>query len=168
MQSNIICIALTCYEKYTYTPGLLYILSRTFFQQHSSRVVLQKIQKFNKKLSRFSRMSRIDLVSPNKNHWEIPKNRKNVLIPWVHLQYTPDTNSMRKRVFTREIYGKFHVSMGKCLLLFTLYCQDEISSRDELIPVKMTGMKLHPGIKKNKRICVNTSSWCEILQWACF
>ena len=49
-------------------PGLLYILSRTFYQQQSSGVVLQKIQKFNKKLSIFSRMSRIDLVLPNKNH----------------------------------------------------------------------------------------------------
>ena len=54
--------------------------------------------------------------------------------------------------------------MGKCLLLFTLFCQDEISSQDELIPVKMTVMKLHPGIKKKKKICVNASSWYEILQ----
>ena len=56
------------------------------------------------------------------------------------------------------LHVKFHpgmkssLSMVKCLLLFTRFCQDEISSRDE---------------KKKKRH-VNTSSRDEILKWACF
>ena len=47
---------------------------------------------------------------------------------------------------------KSSLSMVKCLLLFTRFCRDEISSRDEKI--------------KKRR--VNTSSWDEILKWACF
>ena len=49
---------------------------------------------------------------------------------------------------------KFHsgmkssLSMVKYLLLFTRFCRDEISSRDELIPVKKTETKFHPGMKK--------------------
>ena len=53
---------------------------------------------------------------------------------------------------------KFHprmkssLSVVKCLLLFTRFCRDEISSRDELIPVRVrlhvTEMKSHPGMKK--------------------
>ena len=36
-------------------------------------------------------------------------------------------------------------SMVECLLLFTRFC------RDELIPVKKTGMKYHPGMRKRKK-----------------
>ena len=43
---------------------------------------------------------------------------------------------------------KSSLSMVKSLLLFTRFCRDEISSRDELIPVKKTGMKFHRGMKK--------------------
>ena len=49
---------------------------------------------------------------------------------------------------------KFHpgmkssLSMVKRLLLCARFCRDEILSRDELIPVKKTGMKFHPGMKK--------------------
>ena len=52
-----------------------------------------------------------------------------------------------------------------CLLLFTRFCRDEISSRDELIPVRKTAMKFHPGMKKRR---VNTSSRDEILKRAYF
>ena len=48
---------------------------------------------------------------------------------------------------------KSSLSMVKCLLLFTRFCRDKISSRDELIPVKKTGMKFPPGMKKRR---VNT------------
>ena len=41
----------------------------------------------------------------------------------------------------------------KYLSLFTPFCRDEISSGDELIPAKKTGMKFHPGIKKGKKRC---------------
>ena len=65
-----------------------------------------------------------------------------------------------ERVFTPEISSqdetrpgmKSSLSMVKCLLLFTRFCRDEISSQDE---------------KKKKRR-VNTSSWDETLKWACF
>ena len=65
----------------------------------------------------------------------------------------------RKRVFTCKILSwdetrprmKSSFSMVKCLLLFTQFCQDEILSLDELIPVKKTGMKFHPGMKKGKK-----------------
>ena len=61
-----------------------------------------------------------------------------------------------ERVFTSEISSrdetrlgmKSSLSMVKCLFLFTRFCRDEISSRDE---------------KKEKRR-VNTSSWDEILK----
>ena len=64
--------------------------------------------------------------------------------------------TLSKRVFTREISSrdetrpamKSSLSMVKCLLLFTRFCRDEISSRAE---------------KKKKR-CVNTSSRDEILK----
>ena len=52
---------------------------------------------------------------------------------------------------------KFHpglnlsLPMVKCLLLFTRFCLDEISSRDELSPVKKTWIKFHPGMKKKKK-----------------
>ena len=46
---------------------------------------------------------------------------------------------------------KSSLSMVKCLLLFTRFCRDKISSRDELIPVKKTGMKFPPGMKKRKK-----------------
>ena len=77
-----------------------------------------------------------------------------------------------KRVFTREISSrnetrpgtKSSLSMVKCLLLFTHFCRDEISSRDELIPVKKTEMKFHPEMKKKKKRRVNTSSQDEILK----
>ena len=78
-----------------------------------------------------------------------------------------------KTVFTREISSqdetrpgmKSSLSVVKCLLLFTCFCRDKISSRDELIPVKKAGMKFHLGMKKRS---VNTSSADEILQQACF
>ena len=65
-----------------------------------------------------------------------------------------------KRVITREISSrdetrprmKSSLSMVKCLLLFTRFCRDEISSQEE---------------KKKKRH-VNTSSWDEILKWVFF
>ena len=76
-------------------------------------------------------------------------------------------------VFTREISSrdetrpgmKSSLSIVKCLLLFTRFCRDKISSQDELIPLKTTGMKFHPGMKKRR---VNTSSPDEILKWVCF
>ena len=60
---------------------------------------------------------------------------------------------------------KSSLFMVKCLLLFTRFCRDEISSLDKLIPVKKTGMKFHPERKKRR---VNTSSRDEIFKWACF
>ena len=76
------------------------------------------------------------------------------------------------RVFTRQILSgdeirpgmKSSLSVVKCLLLFIRYRQDEISSRHELILVKKAGMRFHPGIKKKKKTCVNTSYGDEILQ----
>ena len=62
---------------------------------------------------------------------------------------------------------KFHPGMKsspsvvKYLLLLTRFCRDEISSGDDLIPVKKAGMKFHPGMKKGR---VNTSSQDEILK----
>ena len=53
--------------------------------------------------------------------------------------------------------GWFHSGMKsslplvKYLLLFTRFCRNEISSRDELISVKKTGMKFHPGMKIRKK-----------------
>ena len=75
-----------------------------------------------------------------------------------------------KRVFTREISSwdetrpgmKSSLSMVKCLLLFTRFCRDEISSRDE-----RQGWDFIPDEKKKKRR-VNTSSRDKILRWACF
>ena len=37
------------------------------------------------------------------------------------------------------------LSLMKCFLLFARFRRDEISSRDELIRAKKTGMKLNPG-----------------------
>ena len=62
------------------------------------------------------------------------------------------------RVFTREISSrnethpgmKSSLSMVKYLLLFTRFWRDETSSHDELIAIKKTGLKLHPGMKKRK------------------
>ena len=59
-------------------------------------------------------------------------------------------------MFTREILSqdetrpgmKSSLSMVKRLLLFTRFCRDEISSRDELISVKKAGIKFYPGMKK--------------------
>ena len=77
-------------------------------------------------------------------------------------------------MFTREILPpppprdetrprmKSSLSMVNYILLFTRFCRDEVSSRDELIPVKKTGMKFHPGMKKNKTRRVNTSFRDEI------
>ena len=61
-----------------------------------------------------------------------------------------------KRVFTREISSqdetcpgmKSSLSMVKCLLLFTRFCRDEISSRDE-----RQGWNFIPGQKKEKKTC---------------
>ena len=46
---------------------------------------------------------------------------------------------------------KSSLSMMKCLFMFTRFCRDEILSRDELIPAKKTGMKIHPGMKKRQK-----------------
>ena len=62
-------------------------------------------------------------------------------------------------MFTREISSrdetrpgmKSSLSVVKCLLLLTRFCRDETSYRNELIPVKKTGMKFHPGMKKRKK-----------------
>ena len=83
---------------------------------------------------------------------------------------------MSKRVLTGEILSrnetrpgtKSSLSMVKYLLLFTHICRNVISSQDELIPVKKTEMKFHPGMKKKKKRRVNTSSRDEILKWECF
>ena len=67
------------------------------------------------------------------------------------------------------MHVKFHpgmkssLSMVKYFLLFTYFCRDDISSRDELIHVKKTAMKFHPGMKKRKTRHVNTSFRDEIL-----
>ena len=69
------------------------------------------------------------------------------------------THPLIKGVFTPEISSrdetrprmKSSLSMMKCLLLFTCCCQDEISTWDELIPVKKTGVKFHPGTKKKEK-----------------
>ena len=62
---------------------------------------------------------------------------------------------------------KSSLSMVKCFFLFTYFCRDEISFRDELIPVKKTEIKIHPVIKKRKKH-VNTSSRDKISKWAFF
>ena len=101
-----------------------------------------------------------------------PKIKKNMLILKFHLWisvyisfflfFHPEMKfhcCLFERVFTREISSrdkirrgmKSSLSMVKCLLLFTPFCRDEISSQDELIPVKKTGMKFHPGMKKRKQ-----------------
>ena len=49
------------------------------------------------------------------------------------------------------LYGEMSLSMVKCLLLFTRFCQDEISSRVEFIHVKKTGMKFYPRMKKRQK-----------------
>ena len=46
---------------------------------------------------------------------------------------------------------KSSLSMVKCLLLFTRFCRDKISSRDGLIPVRETGMIFHRRMKKRKQ-----------------
>ena len=51
---------------------------------------------------------------------------------------------------------KSSLSMVKCLLLFTRFCRYEISSQDELIPVKKAGMKFHPWMKNKEK-----KMWCE-------
>ena len=61
---------------------------------------------------------------------------------------------------------KSSLSMVKYLLLFRRFCRDEILSWDELIPVKKTGMKFHPRMKKRNKRCVNISFQDEILKWA--
>ena len=66
---------------------------------------------------------------------------------------------MNMRVFTREISSrdktcrgmKSSLSMVKCLLLFTRFRRDEISSRGELIPIKKTGRKFDPEMRKRKK-----------------
>ena len=54
-----------------------------------------------------------------------------------------------ERVFTREISSRDETR--KCLLLFTRFRRDEILCRDELIPVKKTGIRYLPGIKKKEK-----------------
>ena len=46
--------------------------------------------------------------------------------------------------------GKSFLSMGNYFILFTRFCQDEILSRDEFIPIKKTGMKFYPRMEKRK------------------
>ena len=43
--------------------------------------------------------------------------------------------------------------MVKCLSLFTRFCRDKISSRDELTFVKKTRLKLYFSTKKEKKTC---------------
>ena len=50
------------------------------------------------------------------------------------------------RGFTRRISSLCPV---KVLMVFTRFRRDEISSRDEFIPVFRTGMRFHPGMKFN-------------------
>ena len=54
--------------------------------------------------------------------------------------------------------------MVKCLVLFTRFCRDETSFRDELIPVKKAEMKIPPGMKKREKRRENTSFRDEILK----
>ena len=63
-----------------------------------------------------------------------------------HLFYNNLERPACMMVFTREISSRMKSSllMLKCLSLFTHFCRDEISSQDELILVKKTGMKFHP------------------------
>ena len=91
-------------------------------------------------------------------HWtDFMRMLANSLIATKHIDISVDIS---KKVFTREIlsrdetrpWTKSSLSMVKCLLLFTRFCRDEISSRDELIPVKETGMKFHTGMKKIKKV----------------
>ena len=77
-------------------------------------------------------------------------------------------------VFLRGcLHVKFHpgmklsLSMVKCLLLFTRFCRDEISSRYELIPVKNRD-EISSRNEKKKTRCVNISSGDEILKLVFF
>ena len=62
-------------------------------------------------------------------------------------------------MFTREILSqdetrpgmKSSLSMVKSLLLFTRFCRDEISSQDELILVRNTGLRFHSGMTQRKK-----------------
>ena len=66
---------------------------------------------------------------------------------------------MTLRVFTRDISSwvetrpgiKSSLSMAKCLLLFTRFCRNEVSFRDELIPVKKAAINFHSGMNKRKK-----------------
>ena len=55
------------------------------------------------------------------------------------------------------LHVKFHpgikssLSIVKYFLLFSCFCRDEISSWKEHNPVKKTGMRFHPGMKKRKK-----------------
>ena len=68
------------------------------------------------------------------------------------------TTKSIKSMFTCEISSRDETPPGmkpslskvKYLLLFTCFCSDEISYQDELIPVKMGGMKFHLDEKKKK------------------
>ena len=75
-------------------------------------------------------------------------------------------------MFTREISSqgetrtgmKSSLSMVKRLLLFLYFWQDEISSRDEIIPVKKAEIEFHCWMEKRQKRRVNTSSRDEVLQ----
>ena len=63
-------------------------------------------------------------------------------------------------MFTRETSSwdqtrggmKSSPSIVKSLLLFTRFCRDEISFRDEvIILVKKIGIEFYPGVKKRKK-----------------
>ena len=60
----------------------------------------------------------------------------------------------RHEISSRDETGsgmKSSFSRVNCLLLFTRFFLDEILSPDELIPVKKTGMKWDPRIKKRRK-----------------
>ena len=55
-----------------------------------------------------------------------------------------------ERVLKSELLSRDETCLGtksnQKQNLFTRFCRDKISSRDELIPVKITGMKFRPGM----------------------
>ena len=75
---------------------------------------------------------------------------------------------MKQTCLTGCLHVKFHLgmksslSMVKCLLLFTRFCRDKISSRD-----KREGWNFIPGWKKEKKTCKHFIP-DEILKWAFF
>ena len=68
-------------------------------------------------------------------------------------------NNFLEGVHTRSSWDetrsgtKSSLSMVKCLLLLTRFCRDEISSRDEITPVKKTDEISSRDEKKEKKTC---------------